>query len=80
MNVGTEIYYTGDMANQSGFFVITKIEESHAMLKEIETDHVKRRSINTPVWGIGTTYKGHMGTRFVTRQAYNEFRENALSA
>ena len=76
IEVGTEIYYTGDMANHSGFFKVTKVEDQNISMVEIEEDGLNRgRNINTPVWGIGTTYEGHMGTRFVTRAAYNAYNE-----
>jgi hypothetical protein len=80
MQIGTHIYYHGDMANQSGFFKVVEIDGSHAKMVEIEVEGCNEiRNINIPVYGIDNEYKGHGGTRFVTRDAYNAYREEILN-
>jgi len=65
------IYYTGDMANPSGWFVITRETKNSVDLVEVGGDRTIR---GIGRHQIGTVYEGHCGTRFVTRQAYDDYR------
>ena len=71
----TKIYYTGDMANDEGFGHIKKV-----MITKWGTNYSIKmddgRSLNTS--HIGFEYLGHCGTRFVTEQAYNDYRQEQL--
>ncbi len=70
---GTRIYYTGDMANNDGHGTITKIETSKWSTGEAFITMDDGREFTTYVRGIGITYKGHCGTRFVTVAAVNAY-------
>ena len=76
--VGQKIYNRGDMANQPGWFVITKVNEGWKSydLKEIDGE----REINHLYeCGISEVDEGHCGTRFVTEQAYKAYMEQQLA-
>jgi hypothetical protein len=75
--LGQKIYYTGDQANCDGWFLITEVRNNNYIkgydMKEINGEN---RLMNRVLQvSIGDTYKGHMGTRFVTEAAYNEYYE-----
>ena len=76
--VGQKIYYTGDMANHSGWFKITGFKEAGPYnpnmyaLTEINGDRVFGGVYEI---GISDKYNGHCGTRFVTEEAYKAYRE-----
>lgn len=77
--VGQKIYNRGDMANQPGWFVITKVNEGWKSydLKEIDGE----REINHLYeCGISEVDEGHCGTRFVTEEAYKARREQQIAA
>ena len=71
----TAIYYGGDMANQSDFGVITGVESdrwgTHYNITLDDGREIKR----LPQCAFSDEYKGHGGTRFVTKEAYYAFRE-----
>ena len=76
MQTGTEIYYTGDMANQEGFFKVTHISNTFTVtVSEIDGD----RSFSLYPSQIASKYEGHCGERFVTRDAYNAYREELMA-
>lgn len=71
---GTRIYYGGDMANDSGFGTITRVEADRwgNSIDLILDDGRKIKRL--PPCAFSPEYKGHGGTRFVTIEAYNAFR------
>lgn len=76
MNTGDKIYYTGDMANQSGWFKVESFRAPGCVdLVEIGGDRDMKGIF---VDHIGTEYQGHCGTRFVTEAAYKEYCDNTL--
>ena len=67
------------MANQSGFFEITKFNASRYAsgydLKEINGEREFKMVFEN---NISDTYEGHCGFRFVTFEAYNAYRQNLI--
>lgn len=74
--VGTEIYYTGDMANSSGHFKVVDFAGSYVTLQEIEGDG--RRFPGIHLHQIGDVYQGHCNPRFVTEEARQAFIRERL--
>jgi len=78
MNKGTEIYYTGDQANIGGFGVVTRsFEDKWGKWSDIKMND-GRDFANTPTSVISTNYNGTCSSRFVTRDAYNAYRQEVL--
>jgi hypothetical protein len=74
IEVGQEVYYTGDMANTPGTFEVTGISGSgFYILKEIDGDREF-----TP-FEIADEYDGTYYYRFVTTKAYEDYREQQAS-
>ncbi len=72
LEIGHKIYYTGDMANQSGWFKVFNIRSNGSYdLLEIDGDH--RPFCGVHSFTIGDTYAGHCNPRFVTVEAYRAF-------
>lgn len=71
----TRIYYGGDMANNSGFGTITEaVRDKWGSFITIKMDD--GRDINRlPLCAFSAEYLGHGGTRFVTIEAYNAYRQ-----
>jgi subtilase family serine protease len=70
---GTEIYTTGDMCNASGFGTIDDVvTESWGTYYKVKMDD--GREFNLESYQFSDKYLGHCGTRFVTRQAYNDYK------
>jgi len=68
------VYYTGDMANQPGWFTATEAEGGQLVLREEDGPLSHHRS----PWvvfrrDIGDVYHGHCDPRFVTEQAYRNY-------
>ena len=73
--VGTIVYYTGDIANQDGFFtVISHRNGSSYDLQEIDGE----RSM-LGVRFIADTYSGNCAERFVTADAREAYRDAAIA-
>ena len=70
---GTQIYYTGDYANKSGFGTIIKVNQGKVLIA-MDDEKIK----NIPSIMIGDEYKGHCNPRFVTKKAWEEWREKQL--
>jgi hypothetical protein len=75
IQIGTEIYYTGDMANASGHFKVVSLARTNSSnmctLREINGDREFRCVYFSQ---IGNTYHGHCNPRFVTEAARQEYR------
>ena len=71
---GTEIYYTGDMANSEGFGEITKLynDEYGDFVNITMDDGRKMKRLYTSMFS--EKYSGNGSTRFVTKKAYDEYR------
>ena len=74
--IGEVIYYTGDMANPSGWFAVTRADATRVDLAEREGD---RTILGISASQIGDVYAGHCGTRFVTEAAYNAYRSERMA-
>lgn len=76
---GTRIYYTGDMANEEGFGVIT--HQSHGMYGSFVTLKMDDSRVfeSLSVTQFSDVYEGHCGTRFVTEEAYKLFRKAQIA-
>lgn len=75
---GTRIYYTGDMANEEGLGVITRqITDRFGTVVDIRMDD-KRFFPSISVIAFSDKYLGHGGTRFVTEEAYRDFRQDQI--
>jgi hypothetical protein len=88
IEIGTEIYYHGDMANQSGFFKVVNvdyvypgqsIQGAEFELQELDGEFSEGRKFKIFGSMIDAEYKGHGGTRFVTRAAYDAYRAELLA-
>ena len=83
LEIGTRIYYGGDMANQNGFGAIANRESKgfttsdgtyHDFGAELTIEMDDGREINVTEAAFSPVYKGHGGTRFVTEAAYYHWR------
>jgi len=80
LTVGTEIYYTGDMANHEGFGIIIKIIPGNKYGPDMAVVHLEDGRECTPyIMGIADKYEGHGGVRFVTKKAYDIWRKTSLA-
>lgn len=67
------VYYTGDMANQPGWFTASPSATAGAVLL-IEDEGGEDRSFTLFERHIGHEYHGHCDPRFVTGEAYDAYR------
>jgi len=80
LTVGTEVYYTGDMANSDGFGIIAKIIPGNKYDPDMTVVHLEDGRDLTPyMMGIADTYEGHGGVRFVTKEAYDTWRQASIA-
>lgn len=87
LNLGTKIYYTGDMANSSGHFVVTGMGRVSTLgypsgrasvtLAEIGGNRIFRGIF---LCQIGEVYQGTCDPRFVTEEAYQAYRTAMFAA
>ena len=75
--IGTRIYYTGDMANQSDWGTVVA-DASRTGYIALKFDSGKQTAYLSPAQ-IGDVYEGHCGTRFVTETAYNTFKAKRIA-
>ena len=72
--IGTKVYYTGDVANLDGHFVVIAHRNGHQYdLCETGGLGANRRFLG--VMHIAEVYAGHCGERFVTEVARAKFRD-----
>lgn len=74
----TRIYYAGDMANDEGFGTIIKAYQDKwgSFYNILMDDGREINSLHTIAFS--EIYKGHGGTRFVTEDAYNAYKEEMI--
>lgn len=78
---GTRIYYNGDMANPDGFGTITEeIPQSRFMDEQVKITMDDGREMTIAKSYFSKEYKGHGGTRFVTKAAYDAYMEERRKA
>lgn len=78
-NVGQRIYYTGDMANRSGWGIITHARPCNWYGVNYTLDMQDGRVFSISPNTITDTFNGHSTYRFVTKEAYDEYRNQALA-
>ena len=72
---GTEMYYTGDVANQPGFGTISALNRHPRWGDTYDFTLEDGREITgIALHMLGDTYEGHGGTRFVTKAAYDAYQ------
>lgn len=72
----TRIYYGGDMANNPDFGTVKKVyTDKWGTFADIILDD-GREIEALPVHMFSDVYLGHGGTRYVTIEAYNAYRQN----
>lgn len=82
IQVGSRIYYRGDMANNPGWFTVTglrpatKYSPEQVELMEVEGEF---RSKVVPAFMVSHKDSGNGSTRFVTERAYNELRAERMA-
>ena len=80
LTIGTRVYYTGDIANDDGFGVVTEIMPATKYGPEVAVMHLDDgRELSTYAMSIEAIYNGHCGTKFVTEAAYKVYREAKLA-
>lgn len=79
LQLGTEIYYHGDMANEPGFGKImsTYFNASGSFVDVLMNDGRIFKSL--AVTNFSAEYKGTGLTKFVTKEAYNAYREKKMA-
>jgi hypothetical protein len=75
LHIGEGIYYTGDMANQSGFGVITAVTSNRWAAVQYNMRLDDGREINA----ISPSNFSGPGARFQTRKEYNALRQAAIA-
>tara|TARA_R100001510_G_C7625472_1_gene185436 strand:- start:118 stop:384 length:267 start_codon:yes stop_codon:yes gene_type:complete len=84
MRVNDKIYYTGDMANCSGWFVITSIEDckwygKKINVEEIKTDYSQDRKFDLTPNSISNLWNGKSIYRFIMEKPYKEYQKSLYS-
>jgi hypothetical protein len=69
ITVGALIYYTGDMANADGSFIVTATDGAGVDLAEVDTADTGRTFRSVRLSHIGHEYAGTCSPRFVTMEA-----------
>ena len=81
LEVGTRIYYSGDIANSKGFGIITKKiagGQYNPASVEIKMDDGRVEKM-IGEFLFSDKYSGNGSTRFVTEEAYNEYRQAIIN-
>lgn len=76
INMNDRIYYTGDVCNIDGWFIVAEARDGYLRLREQGGEF--REFIVRPE-NIGREYHGHCNPRFVTDAAYMAFRRSRLT-
>jgi len=76
MQVGTKIYYRGDMANMEGTGFISRVSDGSIEITMDDGRVFKKE----PVKCIRTVDTGNGMTRFCTYEAYQDYRNKQLEA
>jgi hypothetical protein len=83
LEIGSKIYYTGDMANPSGWFTISAQRDNGTWdMQELPDGFpdAPRAILGIFDHHIGREYSVHCGTRFVTESAYNTYRDASIAS
>ena len=75
MKYGDRIYYTGDMANPSGWGTVQRI---NLVSQSVDLGFQDGREFQgIMLMQIGKVYRGHCDPRFVTEAAYMAYHDRA---
>ena len=77
LDIGTKIFYTGDMANSSGSFEVVSKGPGFYTLRELDGDRTFQGIYASQ---IGDVYQGHCNPRFVTEEARQTYRKAYVSS
>jgi hypothetical protein len=77
LSIGGRVHYSGDMANDSGWFTVTAIHDGFMNCDLAEIDGARR----FPRTHVDPTdiYQGHCAPRFVTGEAYDTWRRDCAA-
>jgi hypothetical protein len=78
MDINDRIYYTGDMANIDGWFVVSKPWDKWNF-EIVEEKGGEDRTMVICQSQVGEVYKGHCNPRFVTEAAYMSYKQARIS-
>jgi len=73
---GQRIYYTGDMANRSGWGTVTNVRPCPYYQLNYTLEMHDGRIFSITPFEITDTYNDSF--RFITKEAYNEYRSAAM--
>jgi hypothetical protein len=77
LKIGTRIYYGGDMANQPAFGTVIGVTKTNWGTNiQIQCDDGREKNVFETMFK--PVYFGHGGTRFVTAQAYYDWKNESL--
>ena len=71
VKIGDQVYYTGDRANNPAWLTVECIGS-----KNIGMISADGEAFNVLPSNIGDTYKGNCDPRFVTKYAYDTYRQS----
>lgn len=71
LQIGSKIYYTGDICNSRGHFEVVATTPSALMLQELPGGD--GRTFHVYPSQVGSVYQGHCNPRFVTEEARQAF-------
>lgn len=82
LEIGTKIYYTGDMANIEGFGEIIDIKDSkfYGPKADIYVKLEDGRDMRILPLNISNEYHGTCNPRFVTLDAYNRYHDEVVAS
>lgn len=72
LKIGTQIFYTGDMANCSDWGKVISVHSESLETVEVKFEDRKETTI-LYANRIGLVYRGHCNPRFVTEEAYKAY-------
>lgn len=78
--IGTKVFYTGDIANPSAWLEVVSVKsagsQAYYTLKDCESGAVRFGTWDNH---IGREYFGHCNPRYVTKVAYDAYRNARIS-
>lgn len=72
--IGTKVYYTGDMANNDGFFTVF----AHRNGGSYDLQEIDGERVFLGVMHIAEQYSGSCSDRFVTAEARSAYRDASI--
>lgn len=75
---GQRIYYTGDMANRSGWGTVTHVRPCPYYQLNYTLEMMDGRIFSITPFEITDNYNGQSTFRFITKEAHDEYRAAAM--